>query len=86
MPVMSQMLTPLGYANITLNSNPNYKDHVFGYSAYNVCVFLYTRSKAIADSIVFNLSSKTESVGGLSLPTSKPRKHERTSRWPSTLK
>ncbi len=34
--VMSNVLTPMGFQNITLNSNPNFKDHAFGYSAYNV--------------------------------------------------
>ncbi|KZS87660.1 cellobiose dehydrogenase [Sistotremastrum niveocremeum HHB9708] len=34
-PVIQQMLTPLGYSNITINSNPDQKDHVYGYSAYN---------------------------------------------------
>ncbi|KAF8176479.1 cellobiose dehydrogenase [Pholiota molesta] len=33
--VTSQLLTPQGYTNITINSNPNFKDHAFGYSAYS---------------------------------------------------
>lgn len=34
-PIMQQLLTPQGYSNITINDNPNYKDHVYGYSAYD---------------------------------------------------
>ena len=34
--VMSQILEPNGFENITINSNPDFKDHSFGYSAYNV--------------------------------------------------
>jgi cellobiose dehydrogenase (acceptor) len=33
--VVSQLLTPQGYSNITINDNPDYKDHVYGYSAYD---------------------------------------------------
>ncbi|TCD65251.1 substrate-specific activator of APC-dependent proteolysis [Steccherinum ochraceum] len=33
--VVSQLLTGQGYSQITINDNPNYKDHVFGYSAYD---------------------------------------------------
>jgi len=32
---MGQMLSPLGFTNITLNDNPSFKDHAYGYSAYN---------------------------------------------------
>lgn len=36
MPVMQQMLGNLGFSQITLNDNPEFKDHAYGYSAYNV--------------------------------------------------
>lgn len=35
--VTAALLTPQGYSNITINSNPDYKDHVYGYSEYDVC-------------------------------------------------
>lgn len=35
-PVMQSILNPIGYHNITINNSPNSKDHVYGYSAYNV--------------------------------------------------
>ena len=38
-PIMSSMLKPIGFTNITLNDNPNQKDHAFGYSSYNVSLF-----------------------------------------------
>ena len=34
--VMASLLGPMGFQAITINSNPDYKDHVYGYSAYNV--------------------------------------------------
>lgn len=34
--VVQQLLTPQGYSQITINSNPNYKDHAYGYSAFDV--------------------------------------------------
>ncbi|KXN88674.1 Cellobiose dehydrogenase [Leucoagaricus sp. SymC.cos] len=33
--IISQLLKGQGYSNITLNSNPNWKDHAFGYPAYS---------------------------------------------------
>ncbi|KAI0765073.1 cellobiose dehydrogenase [Fomes fomentarius] len=33
--VAAQLLRGQGYSNITINDNPNSKDHVFGYSAFN---------------------------------------------------
>ena len=36
MPVMQQLLGSLGFSQITLNDNPEFKDHAYGYSAYNV--------------------------------------------------
>jgi cellobiose dehydrogenase (acceptor) len=39
--VTSQLLTPQGYTNITINSNPNFKDHAFGYSAYSVSLMSF---------------------------------------------
>ena len=36
MGVMQQLLDPLGFNQITLNDNPNQKDHAYGWSAYNV--------------------------------------------------
>ena len=36
MGVMQQVLDPMGFSQITLNDNPSYKDHSYGYSAYNV--------------------------------------------------
>jgi len=37
--VVKKLLQPQGYQQITLNDNPNYKDPVYGYSAYLVRVF-----------------------------------------------
>ncbi|KZS87659.1 cellobiose dehydrogenase [Sistotremastrum niveocremeum HHB9708] len=34
-PVMQSILNPMGYQAGTINNNPNFKDHVYGYSAYN---------------------------------------------------
>lgn len=36
MPVMQSVLNPLGFRQITLNSDVNSRDHVYGYSGYNV--------------------------------------------------
>lgn len=33
--VVSQILKPMGYSELTINSNRNFKDHVYGHSAYN---------------------------------------------------
>ncbi|KAF5366213.1 hypothetical protein D9758_005728 [Tetrapyrgos nigripes] len=33
--VVSQLLKPQGYSEITINDNPNFKDHALGYSAYD---------------------------------------------------
>ncbi|KAI0261221.1 cellobiose dehydrogenase [Gloeopeniophorella convolvens] len=33
--VTKQLLTPLGFQQITINGNPNYKDRVYGYSAFD---------------------------------------------------
>ncbi|KAK7056498.1 substrate-specific activator of APC-dependent proteolysis [Paramarasmius palmivorus] len=33
--VVASLLKGQGYSQITLNDNPDYKDHVYGYSAYN---------------------------------------------------
>lgn len=35
--IVAQLLRGQGYSNITINSNPNWKDHVFGYPTYSVC-------------------------------------------------
>jgi cellobiose dehydrogenase (acceptor) len=32
---MQKILNPVGYTNITINSNPNFKDHSYGYSTYD---------------------------------------------------
>jgi cellobiose dehydrogenase (acceptor) len=34
-----QMLNTQGYSNITINNNPNQKDHAYGYSAFDVRPF-----------------------------------------------
>ena len=34
--VVGELLAGQGYSQITINDNPNYKDHVYGYSAYDV--------------------------------------------------
>lgn len=34
--VVSQLLQGQGYSQITINDNPDSKDHVFGYSAFDV--------------------------------------------------
>ena len=39
--VVQQLLEPQGYSQITINSNPDYKDHVYGYSAYDVSAPLH---------------------------------------------
>ncbi|KAJ7254674.1 cellobiose dehydrogenase [Mycena haematopus] len=33
--VVSQLLIPQGYRNVTINANPDAKDHIYGYSAYD---------------------------------------------------
>ena len=33
--LVAQLLSGQGYSNITINDNPNYKDHVYGYSAFD---------------------------------------------------
>ena len=33
--LVAQLLNGQGYNNITINDNPNYKDHVYGYSAFD---------------------------------------------------
>ncbi|KAJ6504248.1 cellobiose dehydrogenase [Mycena vitilis] len=33
--VVSQMLVPQGYRNVTINDSPNSKDHIYGYAAYD---------------------------------------------------
>ncbi|EJD04707.1 cellobiose dehydrogenase [Fomitiporia mediterranea MF3/22] len=35
MGVMQQILNPMGFSQITLNDNVEFKDHAYGYSAYN---------------------------------------------------
>lgn len=36
MTVMQSFLSTLGYNQITINNNTDYKDHSYGYSAWNV--------------------------------------------------
>ena len=59
MPVMQDVLEPIGFQQITLNDNPSFKDHAFGYSAYNVSALL--RWKCI--SLKPPRSSSTANVG-----------------------
>ncbi|KAJ7905042.1 cellobiose dehydrogenase [Mycena leptocephala] len=33
--VVTQLLTPQGYRNVTINDSPDAKDHIYGYSAYD---------------------------------------------------
>ncbi|KAF9479511.1 hypothetical protein BDN70DRAFT_858359 [Pholiota conissans] len=33
--ITAQLLAPQGYSSLTINSNPDYKDHVYGYSAFS---------------------------------------------------
>ncbi|KAH9919454.1 cellobiose dehydrogenase [Epithele typhae] len=33
--IVKSLLTPQGYSQITINDNPNYKDHAYGYSAFD---------------------------------------------------
>ncbi|KAF7313791.1 Cellobiose dehydrogenase [Mycena chlorophos] len=33
--VVAEMLKPQGYSNVTINNDPNYKDHIMGYAAYD---------------------------------------------------
>ncbi|KDR70281.1 hypothetical protein GALMADRAFT_894992 [Galerina marginata CBS 339.88] len=33
--ITEALLKPQGYSNITINDNPNYKDHAYGYSAFS---------------------------------------------------
>ncbi|KAH8115148.1 cellobiose dehydrogenase [Phellopilus nigrolimitatus] len=35
MPIMQSLLDPMGFSQITLNDNVDFKDHAYGYSAYN---------------------------------------------------
>ena len=40
MPLLSaQLLKGQGYTNITVNNNPNLKDHIYGYKSWNVSSF-----------------------------------------------
>ena len=43
-PVMQSILDPIGFQQITLNDNPSFKDHAYGYSAYNVSKALQSLS------------------------------------------
>lgn len=36
--VVSQLLKAQNYQQITINDNPDFKDHAFGYSAYDVSI------------------------------------------------
>jgi len=39
--VVAQLLNGQGYTNITINSNPDFKDHSYGYSAWNVGLVVF---------------------------------------------
>lgn len=44
--LVGQLLKDQGYTNITINSNPNWKDHVYGYPTYSVrCISSDTRQR-----------------------------------------
>ena len=38
--LVGQLLTGQGYSQITINDNPNYKDHAYGFSAFNVSRYI----------------------------------------------
>ena len=40
--VTAKLLGPQGYTPITINDNPNDKDHVYGYTAYDVRPLLFS--------------------------------------------
>lgn len=40
--VTQQLLEGQGYTQITINDNPNQKDHAYGYSAFDVRLFLFS--------------------------------------------
>ena len=38
--VMGQLLNSQGYTQTTINDNPGSKEHVYGFSAYDVCIHI----------------------------------------------
>lgn len=38
--VVQQLLEPQGYSQTTINSNPDYKDHVYGYASFDVSLVM----------------------------------------------
>lgn len=61
--IASQLLSQQGYSQITINDNPNWKDHAMGYSAFDVRSL--RRVEIYINLIVFVPvdSSLTENVG-----------------------
>lgn len=47
--VASQLLRVQGYTNITINSNPDFKDHVFGYSEFAVRGINMTKNQILSN-------------------------------------
>ena len=46
--VVSQLLKAQGYSQITINDNPDYKDHVYGYSAFDFINGFHDSANSIA--------------------------------------
>lgn len=57
--VAMKLLKNQGYRQITINDDPNSKDHVMGYSAYSVCTYYQVNS---FDADIWFSSSSMESV------------------------
>lgn len=56
--VAAQLLGGQGYRQLTINDDPNSKDHVYGYSAYNVSINeLHSRSTLFMRSLISRTSS-----------------------------
>jgi len=44
--VVSQLLDSQGYSQITINDNPDWKDHAYGYSAYDVSLMMSSHGRS----------------------------------------
>lgn len=47
--VAKRLLDPQGYRQLTINDEPNQKDHVYGYSSFFVRVFTIPSTPRIAN-------------------------------------
>ena len=50
--VVAELLKGQGYSQITINDSPDSKDHVFGYSAYDVRLRSHNESFLSADDVL----------------------------------